>query len=100
MHTMRRHWEYAQLRFTCDPGVDGLPIYGWLTYPPDTKWKELGKIESVGSLMNRLGKEGWEMVGTPVSQNAVFSYKAANETWHDRAYWVTRDFWFKREAVS
>jgi hypothetical protein len=100
MPPMRRTWEHTQLRLTCDPGADGMPIYGWLAHPTDTKWQELGKIESVVPLINQLGAEGWEMVGSPVSQSAVFTYKAANETWHDRAYWVVRDFWFKREVVA
>ena len=57
-------------------------------------------MEHPKAQVDKLGFEGWEMVGNPVSQNAVFTYKAANGTWHDRSYWVTRDYWFKRPAES
>jgi hypothetical protein len=38
------------------------------------------------------------LLGPPNDVNAVFTYKAGNETWHDRASWVERDFWLKRPA--
>jgi hypothetical protein len=91
-----QRWEYAQLRLTCDPGKDGVPVEGWLALPGDESWQKLGVLEESRSTVNRLGSEGWEMVGSPTSQNAVFTYKAANDIWHDRAYWVSRDYWFKR----
>jgi hypothetical protein len=91
-------WEYAQLRLTRDPGKDGVPVYGWLALPEDETWQSLGELEESRSLINKLGSEGWEMVGSPTSQAAVFTYKAANDVWHDRGYWVERDFWFKRQV--
>ncbi len=93
-------WEYAQARFTRDPGSETMQIYGWLALPGDTAWRELGKLGGPLEAVNQLGSDGWEMVGSPVSQDSVFTYKAANSTWHDRAYWVERDFWFKREATG
>lgn len=89
-------WEYAQLRLTCDPAEKGVPVKGWLALPWDEKWQELGVLEESRSLINKLGSEGWEMVGSPTSENAVFTYKAASEVWHDKAAWVSRDYWFKR----
>lgn len=96
-----QQWEYAQLRLTCDPGKEGVPVYGWLSLPGDEKFQSLGELkESTARIVNKLGAEGWEMVGGPTSQNAVFTYKAASDVWHDRAYWVERDYWFKRQAKS
>jgi hypothetical protein len=95
---MSRTWEYAQLHLSYDPGAADASIYGWLALPDDDEWQKLGKVEKLRALINRLGSEGWEMVGGPSSQNSVFTYQAGNDTWHDRAYWVERDFWFKREA--
>lgn len=97
---MSRAWEYAQLRLTRDPGAEEMPISAWLALPGDTEWQELGKVTGSSQIVSRLGSEGWEMLGNPISQNSVFTYKASNETWHDRAYWVERDFWFKREATG
>ena len=93
-----RAWEYAFLRVLCDPGAEGLPSYGYLATPPDTtKWQELGLLENVLQVLLDLGSEGWEMMGPPTGLKAVFSYQAANDTWHDRAYYVEKDYWFKRE---
>lgn len=93
-------WEYAQLRLTRDPGAEGMAVKGWLALPGDESWQKLGVLEESRSLINRLGSEGWEMVGSPTSQNAVFTYKAANQTWHDKASWVSRDYWFKRPVAT
>jgi hypothetical protein len=93
-------WEYTQLRLTCDPGQDGMPIHGWLAPPGSESWEKLGVLAKPKSVIDKLGSEGWEMVGGPTSQNSVFTYKASNDTWHDRSYWVERDYWFKRPAGS
>ena len=90
-------WEYARLKLTCDPGV-GITVYGYLGLPDTSSWKELGVIESQTQLINSLGQEGWELVGSPTDLNAVYTYKAGNDTWHDRAYFVEREFWLKRPA--
>jgi len=95
---MGRVWEYLLLRYTRDPGADTMDIQGWLLIPGAEDWKKL-EDKSPHKEVNRLGSDGWELVSAPVSQDSVFSYKAANETWHDRAYWVERDFWFKRETA-
>jgi hypothetical protein len=96
---MSRCWEYAQLRLTCDPGAQAIPMYGWLAVGDNTVWQELGQLASAMPVIARLGSEGWELIGPPASLNAVFTYRAANDTWHDRAYWVQREFWFKREKA-
>lgn len=91
-----RKWEYAQLRLTCDPGEKGVPVHGWLALPADETWQKLGILEESRSLINKLGAEGWEMVGGPQTENAVFTYKAASGVWHDKGCWVQKDYWFKR----
>ena len=98
---MARKWEYALLRFTRDPGADVMKSQGWLLTPETDDWKRIDD-EKPSALReaNRLGAEGWELIGPPISQDSVFTYKAANETWHDRAYWIERDFWFRREAEA
>jgi hypothetical protein len=98
---MGRKWEYALLRFTRDPGNDVMSFHGWLFTPGADDWKQLNDEKlSHTKEVNRLGAEGWELIGPPISQDSVFTYKAANGTWHDRAYWVERDFWFKREVKA
>lgn len=95
---MHVHWEYARLKLTCDPGKDITVYYGYLALPGSASWKELGVVESIINAINDLGREGWELVGPPNDLNSVFTYKAGNDTWHDRAYFVERDFWLKRPA--
>jgi len=75
-------------------------MYGWLAFDDDTVWQELGQLATVMPVIATLGSEGWELVGPPTSLNAVFTYRASNDTWHDRAYWVQREFWFKREKTQ
>jgi hypothetical protein len=89
-------WEYAQLKLTRDPGSDINIVYGYLGLPDETTWTELGALKNTLTTLNDLGKKGWALLGPPSDVNSVFSYKAGNETWHDRAYWVERDFWLKR----
>ncbi len=68
------------------------------------EWRDLGvltgELNTVFGHLNKLGGYGWELVGPPNDLNAVFTYKAANDTWHDRACWVQRDFWLKRQAKA
>jgi hypothetical protein len=97
---MRTKWEYARLQLTCDPGNNPSEIRGLLGLPGTTTWKDLGILNSVTATLNNLGSEGWELLGPPSDLNAVYTYKAANETWHDRAYFVERNFWFKRPAAA
>ncbi|WP_433222268.1 hypothetical protein ACQP00_23005 [Dactylosporangium sp. CS-047395] len=97
---MRTTWEYARLQLTCDPGKNPYEFHGLLGLPGTTSWHDLGILDSVTATLNDLGSEGWELVGTPSDLNAVYTYQAANETYHDRAYTVERCFWFKRPAAS
>ncbi len=75
-----------------------MPVHGWLAFG-DAAWQKLGQMVSAMPIMAKLGSEGWELVGPPATLAAVFTYRAANDTWHDRAYWVECDFWFKREKA-
>jgi hypothetical protein len=88
-------WEYAQLILTMDPGEAGAPVTGLLKLPDQDDQTKLKVTDSL-KFINRLGLEGWEIVGPPISQNAVFTYKSKSDVWHDRAYWVERVYWFKR----
>jgi hypothetical protein len=97
---MRTHWEYSHLVLTCDPGKDPTEARGYLALPDATAWKELGLVANITALLNELGRDGWELVGAPSDLNAVYSYQAANSTWHDRAYFVERRFWLKRPAST
>ena len=93
---VRRAWEYAVLLYTKDPAHAQNPVRAWLTLPG----KEQEEVTDHKGLVNELGSEGWEMVGPPDMLNAVFTYHASNDTWHDRAYWVEAWFYFKREVTS
>ncbi|XVU28206.1 hypothetical protein ACQPZJ_14525 [Actinoplanes sp. CA-054009] len=93
-------WEYSQLLLTRDPGKDLNEIYGFLALPGSTEWKQLGLPASISPTLNQLGSAGWELLGPPVDVNAVFTYQAANTTWHDRASFVEHTFWFKRQVGS
>jgi hypothetical protein len=97
-YSVRIRWEYARLTLTCDPGVDTNVVHGYLGLPGTTSWMELGVIESQTNVINDLGREGWELVGPPNDVNSVYTYKSGNETWHDRASFVERNFWLKRPA--
>lgn len=90
-------WQYARLQLNRDPG-NSMEATGFLLLPGDGDWRELGVVQSLFGLVTDLGRDGWEMVGMPLDVNSVFTYQAANATWHDRAYFVEREFWFKREA--
>lgn len=93
---MRTMWEYARLQLSCDPGKDVNEIYGFLSPPGASDWEQLGLVTDITALLNKLGRDGWELVGMPSDVNAVFTYQAANSTWHDRASFVERHFLFKR----
>jgi hypothetical protein len=94
---MPRTWEYAVVSIRADPGSTDGASHGWLRLPGTDQWEDLGKL-SGWDFIDRLGSEGWELIGPPSSQKAVFTYKAANGTWHDRSYSVESTYLFKREA--
>lgn len=90
-------WEYAQLVLQRDPGDDVSAIYGFLRRTGDDEWVRLGLVTDTLSVLSGLGQAGWELVGSPVDVNAVFAYQAGNDSMHDRAYFLERGFWFKRQ---
>jgi hypothetical protein len=92
------YWEYARFKLIRDPAYADAPTYGYLALPGDANWKELGVVVNTTLALNDLGKQGWELVGPPNDLNTVFTYKASNDTYHDRAHFVERDFWLKRPA--
>lgn len=92
-----RKWEYAVVRCYRDPGESTGVVKSWFYGPGQTAWAELDGSNTC-ALLNTYGTEGWELMGPPETQNAVFTYHASNDTWHDRAYWVERTFWLKREV--
>ena len=98
----RSKWEYLFLSTAVDPGADGwdtkLPQW-WMWGPGDEKYKDAGTTP-FAVLLNRLGSEGWELIGPPNAQKAVFTYKAANDTWHDRSYNVETTWVLKREIAG
>ena len=94
---MGSRWEYAVLLLMCDPGVAVDKFWGYMAFPGETKYQELGIVENILEKFNSLGRDGWEMVGSPTYVNSVFTYKAGNDTWHDRAYPLETKFYFKRE---
>jgi hypothetical protein len=96
MHLMARMWEYATITLTRDPGEADWTPNIWLWLPGATEAQKITDVDFFTTL-NALGSDGWEMVGMPSTQDAVFTYKAANDTWHDRAYWVEKVYWLKRE---
>jgi|GEM_PF-4566966 len=93
-----RKWEYAVLHLARDPAQEGLPVHGWFALPGDDDWRSLGEMKNTLEFLNQLGSEGWEMVGGPTVQSAVFTYKAASDVWHDRGSWIEKDYAFKREV--
>ena len=92
---MKVRWEYARIYQSYDPGGKK-SAHAYLLLPCDTEWKDLGEMGDVFFKITELGNEGWELIGPPHDVNTVFTYKAANDTWHDRAHWIEREYWFKR----
>jgi hypothetical protein len=88
-------WEYAVMWLQSDPGSVDRLSHGWLRLPGAEKFEDFGPV-SGWDFLDRLGSDGWELVGPPTSQKAVFTYKAENDTWHDRSYAVETTYIFKR----
>ena len=84
---MASKWEYGVVWIQTDPASSKQTARGWLRLPGSEQWEDLGKVNG-WDFLDRLGLDGWELVGPPSAQKAVFTYKAANETWHDRSYAV------------
>lgn len=48
------------------------------------------------AVLNSLGAQGWELIGSPEMQNEV---DRPDDGTYDRAYWVDRTFWLKRRMA-
>jgi hypothetical protein len=91
---MRRRWEYATMWHYRDPGTDDMPVTSWVRMP-NQEFRLVATDERLD-----MGADGWELVGAPHVESAVFTYKAGNDTWHDRSYWVEMYWYYKREVET
>jgi hypothetical protein len=91
---MSNGWEYARLFTSRDPQDKGSTKL-WLQLPRETEWQER-ESEKFWSLLDELGADGWELVGSPVVANGVFTYKASTGVWHDKSVWMEQNYLLKR----
>jgi hypothetical protein len=96
---MRESWEYATLNLKRDPRNGD--VTGFLAFPGDDKWSELGKVESPLSILNRVGADGWELVGQPSYEHAAFKTDPLPKAEYgvDRAWWIEARYVFKRQVT-
>lgn len=65
--------------------------------PSDTEWQKQTE-PSMLSALNRLGQDGWELIGTPAPQNGVFSYIDRSGNRIDKATPIAFHCFLKREV--
>lgn len=78
-----------------DPAKGGGPARHWFKGPSEKNFAEV-ELTDLVAYLNALGNDGWEVVGMPSRQSAVFTYKAASEVYHDQGLWVEQQYLFKR----
>lgn len=92
-------FEYALVRQSRDPQKTDDPRVD-LAVPGDTQFKQMKIPGSDGAhfldFLNRMGVDGWELIGPPSVRNVAMTYKNDQDHWMDFADWSQRDFWLKR----
>jgi hypothetical protein len=92
---MSRRWEYMQIVVNRDPGQDKWPVT--LGYFQGAGEFVPLPTDDIGEVLDSFGLEGWELVGPPETQHAVAGTPSFGGAFIDRAFWVERRFWLKRE---
>ena len=93
---MPRTWEYAIVEFRRDKKT--FTITGHVGRPetPTTR-DDLGEISSWLAVLNGLGADGWEVVGSPSVERAVGT-SPGNGGPVDHSWWITTTYLLKRPA--
>lgn len=89
-------WEYAQLylhRDTMAPTSPWPRTRRWTG--PDGAEQDLG-AETVLAALNRLGAEGWELVGPPEVENVTSVLRNGTGGERTAALWTAKTFWLRR----
>jgi hypothetical protein len=88
-------WEYAQLALEREPKPGGdWPIRAFLHLELQGA-VEITYTDTV-ALINDLGRQGWELLGPPEVVNVAAVHTDSGGLHRQRAYWVERRFWLKR----
>ena len=95
---MSSGWEYARINTRRDP-QDKDSIKLWVQRTGEGKWEEQESNE-FWQLLDDLGAEGWELVGSPEVANGVFTYKASTGVWHDKSVWLEKTYLLKRPRIA
>lgn len=91
-------WEYGQLVVVREPSPDDWPVTATF-YDGDGQSVPLDGSDPV-AMLNKLGTDGWELVGAPEVFSVVATHTDSGGGRRDRAYWVERRFWLKRRRAS
>lgn len=93
-------WEYAQVVQSREPApVKGWPIAAVLHLGGGDEIA-LDDADNVMRALDSLGQDGWELVGPPEVFSVVATHVDSGGGQRDRAYWVERRFWLKRQRRS
>jgi hypothetical protein len=92
-------FQYTQIRQYRDPQKSDDPKV-YVCGPEDDAYRHLEVPGADGKhlleLFNRMGADGWELLGPPSRKNVAVTYKNDAGHWMDTADWSDQIFWFKR----
>ena len=80
-----------------DPSAQGWPIKVKILHASGESEEQEAAANLIG-VMNRLGAEGWEILGAPENQNVVADLRSHDGSYRESSRWVQRRFWLKREV--
>jgi hypothetical protein len=91
-------WEYLQLAISREPSPGQWPISSWLHRGQGRDPEEV-KGTDPATLLNELGRDGWELVGPPEVLSVISTHVDSGDTSREREHWVERRFWLKRRRA-
>jgi hypothetical protein len=91
-------WEYGQLVLSRRPAKnphDEWPVRSAFHAGKASDPQQLDGADPL-QLLNRLGRDGWELVGPPDVANTVTTFVDLAGATRERVDWLERRFWLKR----
>jgi hypothetical protein len=92
-------WEYMWIRLSRDVQFEPDEIQYWI-FEPESEPREIEVPGEDGSsftdLLNKLGSQGWELVGPPIEVKVAMTYANSKGHYMNYADWTRQSYLFKR----